>query len=62
MKIEATYMQCDICRAPYRKPLLDGWTATTYAVNGRQFVQIHRPQCPAGFRQSVVLPEDEESA
>lgn len=61
MKINgAVVMQCDICEAPCRRPLPPGWSATHYTVGLRNFVQIHRPQCPAGFQQKVFLPDDEE--
>lgn len=53
--IEAELTRCDICDAPYRKPLAPDWTKTIYKVGRRWFVQIHRPDCPAGWK-----PKDEE--
>ncbi len=63
MKIKnATVVKCGICEAPYRKPLTEGWSATTYQLMGLTYVQIHRPGCPNGFVAKVPPDPQEEAA
>ncbi len=47
---DAELTKCSICEAPYRRPLSPGWTAVSYRVGTKQYVQVHRPDCPAGGR------------
>lgn len=56
----ATGVVCGICDAPLRRPIPAGYTITTYAVHRRNFFQVHKPDCPAGFRQTIFLPDDED--
>lgn len=49
MKINADgYVKCDICEAPHRKPLTNGWTMIVSQVGTKTYLTPHRPNCPAG--------------
>lgn len=42
-------VKCEICEAPYRNPLTQGWSKTVSRILTTEYVMIHRPNCPAGM-------------
>lgn len=37
--------KCDVCEAPYRNPLTEGWHRTETKVGTATYVTVHRPDC-----------------
>jgi hypothetical protein len=44
------FMKCDICEAPLRRPLPEGFSYTTHTVGAIQVAIPHRPECPLAFK------------
>lgn len=58
--IEMHIEQCDVCEAPHRYPLTvkavtQGWTYTEHSVGTRRVHMTHRPACPVGPPEDVLL-------
>ncbi len=47
---KAEFQQCDVCEAPLRRPVPEGWTIVQYKINSKRYAQVHKPQCPAGWK------------
>jgi hypothetical protein len=51
----ATIEKCDICEAPFKRPLPEGWTITSHMIGRRNYAVVHLPSCPLGW---VAPPPD----
>lgn len=56
--INGVVTECPTCLTPWSRHPPEGYTMTIQKVRGVQYIQLHTPYCPDGFRV-VEIPDVE---